>query len=435
MKKKIIVMLILAFMPACIKSVNAQSGSWAGELSVMGTKLPLVFHFDKGSCTIDSPKQGAKGIPAEWVYEENGDVNVNIPSIRATYKGKYDGKEIKGTFTQSGMGFQLDLSHDETAASGPKRPQTPVAPFPYTTEEVTCTFGQYTLHGTLSLPEDFTSETPLVIMVTGSGMQNRDEEILCHKPFAVIADALARNGIASLRYDDCGYGDKSFNSEEYTIHDHAKDAESWVKLLSKRFKNIGVLGHSEGGTIALILAEEGKVGFAISLAGVAVSGSETLKKQNEQILIGSGVPTNIANDYGKALDKIYANIIEGKNIDQSVYSEVPDMMKPNMDKLIKELSTPYFKDFLSTDVSKNLSKVKCPVLALGGKKDIQVDCQSNLDAIDKGLNHSQHKVVAFDGLNHLFQHCQTGMPNEYGEIEETISPEVLTTIIDWIKKK
>ena len=161
--------IILSLTTACISSLigYAQTGSWFGELNIMGQKLPLVFNFYEKTCTMDSPKQGAKGIKTEWTPNSDGDVEITIPMIGAKYKGKYDGKEIRGNFTQSGMSFALNLTQDELGK--PNRPQTPVAPFPYTTEEVTFKNGEVELHGTLTLPENYTKNTPAIVMVTGSG--------------------------------------------------------------------------------------------------------------------------------------------------------------------------------------------------------------------------------------------------------------------------
>ena len=190
-----IVLAMLAF------TANAQEGAWNGELDVMGTKLPLVFNFTTNGCTMDSPSQNAKGIPAEKTVTDDGTIKVKVGMIGATFEGKMANGEIKGTFTQNGFPLPLTLKPGKITV---KRPQTPVPPFPYKEESVSFTNAGYTFNGTLTLPENYTKETPVVLMVTGSGQQNRDEELFEHKPFAVIADALARQGIASLRYDDRG---------------------------------------------------------------------------------------------------------------------------------------------------------------------------------------------------------------------------------------
>lgn len=225
-------------------TANAQQGAWKGELNVMGNKLPLVFNFTKDGCTIDSPLQGAKGIQAEKTVKEDGTIKVTIGMIGASFEGKMADDEIKGTFIQNGFPLPLTLKPGKTMV---KRPQTPKAPFPYKEESVSFTNAGFTFNGTLTLPENYSKNTPVVLMITGSGQQNRDEELFDHKPFAVIADALARQGIASLRYDDRGWGDKSVNFYNFTTEDFCQDATAALPLLRKRFNKVGLLGHSEGG--------------------------------------------------------------------------------------------------------------------------------------------------------------------------------------------
>ena len=222
-------------------TANAQEGAWNGELDVMGTKLPLVFNFTTNGCTMDSPSQNAKGIPAEKTVTDDGTIKVKVGMIGATFEGKMANGEIKGTFTQNGFPLPLTLKPGKITV---KRPQTPVPPFPYKEESVSFTNAGYTFNGTLTLPENYTKDTPVVLMVTGSGQQNRDEEMFEHKPFAVIADALARQGIASLRYDDRGWGDPSVKFMNFTADDFRQDAAAALPLLRKRFSKVGVLGHS-----------------------------------------------------------------------------------------------------------------------------------------------------------------------------------------------
>ena len=290
-------------------TANAQEGAWNGELDVMGTKLPLVFNFSPNGCTMDSPSQNAKGIPAEKTVSDDGTIKVKVGMIGATFEGKMADGEIKGTFTQNGFPLPLTLKAGKLAV---KRPQTPVPPFPYKEESVSFTNAGYTFNGTLTLPENYTKQTLVVLMVTGSGQQNRDEELFEHKPFAVIADALARQGIASLRYDDRGWGDKSVNFADFTTDDFRQDAAAALPLLRKRFNKVGILGHSEGGTIAMMLAAEGKVDFIVSLAGMAISGKETLVMQNRQAMSSIGLPKDIVDSYCATISNILNEIANGK---------------------------------------------------------------------------------------------------------------------------
>lgn len=411
--------------------VSAQEGTWKGELNVQGIKLPLVFHFEANGCTMDSPSQGAKGIKAEKTLTDGSRLKVTVASIGAVYEGKNHGDSICGTFTQNGMSLPLTLMPGEIVV---KRPQTPKAPYPYREENVSFVNGKFTFNGTLVLPENFTKKTPVVLLVTGSGQQNRDEEIFDHKPFAVIADALARQGIASLRYDDRGYGDKMVNFTDFTTDDFKQDAEAGIKFLRARFGKVGVLGHSEGGTIALMLAAEHKVDFAVSLAGMAISGKETLLQQNRKSLASLGLPAAMVDNYCAVVDKVFTSLMEGKKWEEISMEDVPFSFRPLIEKAKEQMSTPYMQHLLKVDVSKLLPQITCPALALNGKKDMQVDCESNIKTLEKGLVCRKHDIYALDNLNHLFQHCNTGSVVEYQQIEETISPEVLTMIATWIQK-
>ena len=413
-------------------TANAQEGSWNGELDVMGTKLPLVFNFSPNGCTMDSPSQNAKGIPAEKTVSDDGTIKVKVGMIGATFEGKMADGEIKGTFTQNGFPLPLTLKAGKLAV---KRPQTPVPPFPYKEESVSFTNAGYTFNGTLTLPENYTKQTPVVLMVTGSGQQNRDEELFEHKPFAVIADALARQGIASLRYDDRGWGDKSVNFADFTTDDFRQDAAATLPLLRKRFNKVGILGHSEGGTIAMMLAAEGKTDFIVSLAGMAISGKETLVMQNRQAMSSIGLPKDIVDSYCATISNILNEIANGKKTSEITIDGVPDNLKPILKKSLEQANSPYIRHFITVDASKQLSKIKCPVLALNGTKDTQVDCAANTTLLEKGLINSKHTIKKIEGVNHLFQHCTTGNVVEYQQIEETIASEVLEIIYSWINNE
>lgn len=411
-------------------AANAQEGTWNGELSVMGNKVPLVFNFFTNGCTIDSPSQGVNGIQAEKTVKDDGTISVKVGMIGATFEGKMIDGEIKGTYVQNGFPLPLTLKPGKLAV---KRPQTPVPPFPYKEEGVSFTNAQYTFNGTLTLPENYSKNTPVVLMVTGSGQQNRDEELFSHKPFAVIADALARQGIASLRYDDRGWGDKSVNFADFTTDDFRQDAAAALPLLRKRFNKVGILGHSEGGTIAMMLAAEGKADFIVSLAGMAISGKETLIMQNRQAMSAIGLPKETVDSYCNSISKALDEIASGKKASEINIDDVPQALKPITIKALQQADTPYIRHFLTVDVGKLLPEIKCPVLALNGTKDTQVDCDANTTRIEKGLADCKHSIKKIDGVNHMFQHCNTGIVTEYQQIEETISPEVLQEVAKWIK--
>lgn len=411
-------------------AANAQEGTWNGELNVMGNKVPLVFNFSTNGCTIDSPSQGVNGIQAEKTVKDDGTIKVKVGMIGATFEGKMADGEIKGTYVQNGFPLPLTLKPGKLVV---KRPQTPVPPFSYKEESVSFTNAQYTFNGTLTLPENYSRNTPVVLMVTGSGQQNRDEELFSHKPFAVIADALARQGIASLRYDDRGWGDKSVNFADFTTDDFRQDAAAAIPLLRKRFNKVGILGHSEGGTIAMMLAAEGKADFIVSLAGMAISGKETLIMQNRQAMSAIGLPKETVDSYCNSISKALDEIASGKKANEININDVPVALKPITIKALQQADTPYIRHFLTVDAGKLLPEIKCPVLALNGTKDTQVDCDANTTRIEKGLANCKHSIKKMDGVNHLFQHCNTGIVTEYQQIEETISPEVLQEVAKWIK--
>lgn len=428
MKKLVLISLLFI---AALFSANAQTGAWSGDLEVQGAKIPLVFHLDDEKPAIDSPAQGAKGIPMQLARIEPDSISINIPMIGATFRGKCKGSEIVGVFTQRGMEFPLTLHSGDTIL---KRPQTPKPPFPYQQEEVSFANGDAVLKGTLTLPQDYNRNTLVIIMVTGSGLQNRDEEIHEHKPFAVIADALAKNGIASLRYDDRGFGESTGDAVNCTTEDLMNDALAGINLLRERFNKVGVLGHSEGGSIALMLGADKKVDFIVSLAGMMISGKETLMDQNRYAFSHTEYPQEVADEYCNLISDIFDN--DPSAAEKLESSNLPAELKQNLKTVIQQMKSPYMQYFVAMDPSKKLSDIKCPVLALNGKKDTQVYYQKNLETLTKGLPKNKlNNIVALDDLNHLFQHCDTGASNEYAVIEETISPEVLTLITDFIRQQ
>ena len=419
---------ILCLMASVAK---AQKGSWSGELNIQGIKLPLVFNFTDDGCTIDSPSQGAKGIKAEKSITPEGKLKVTAGMIGASFEGTMEEQTITGTFTQNGMSLPLTLKPGEQKNN---RPQTPVPPFPYITEEVTFSNGDITLNGTLTLPEGWDKNTKAVVMVTGSGQQNRDEEIFDHKPFAVIADALARKGIASLRYDDRGWGNKAIRITDFTTDDFKQDAAAGIDLLRRKFKTVGVIGHSEGGTIALMLASEGKTDFVVSLAGMTISGKQTLLNQNIDALRSIGLQEETVKKFSEVISDIFDKVAAGQDIDEYLKgAENMENFKPIIEQAKELLTSPYIRHFITIDIQSSLPNIKCPVLALNGKKDTQVEYKQNLETLEKGLVNCSHETIAYDNLNHLFQHCTTGSIVEYHQIDETISQEVLDKIISWIK--
>jgi len=405
-------LLLLCFLCSFF-SVSAQytmDGVWTGKLNVGPQTLTLVLHVaheasGNAVCSLDSPDQGAMNIPVKSDYCSADSINISLEQLGLSYQGRLKGDEIVGTFTQ-GAAFPLTLKRGEETL---KRPQNPMEPFPYKTEEVTFTNAtdKATLAGTLSYPTDYKKgKTPVVLMVTGSGQENRDEEVFGHKPFLVIADYLARHGVASLRYDDRGFGKSTGGDVKHaTTADFARDAASGIEFLRtlKCFSKVGVLGHSEGGSIAFMLGAKGKVDFVISMAGIGVRGDTALTAQANRLLELSGQPMRLS----------------------TLQYHVNAYMK----------KSPWLNFFMDYDPSDDITKTLCPVMAINGERDVQVISSLNLIGIKGHLTENPKNFVKeYPALNHLFQHCTTGNVSEYRMIEETISPEVLEDIARFIKQ-
>ena len=415
--KKIFITLLTALAvmagQAQVNPTTALEGSWSGKLKVGAMSLTLVLHLEQAEgyvkASLDSPDQGAKGIPTSKEYLSDDSVAIKVESIGATYRAKLKDGKLDGTFSQSGMTFPLEMTKGVTEV---KRPQEPKAPYPYETEEVTFKneVDGATLAGTITWPVGYdknAKKKPIVLLfVSGSGQQNRDEELMNHKPFLVIADYLARNGIATLRYDDRATGKSAGGDvKNATSEDFARDAAAGIEFLrsKKAFSKVGILGHSEGGTIAFMLGGQKKVDFIVSLAGPTVKGDTLLAAQSNRILSLSGMPANMTVE---------------KYRQTATSAKIPWL--------------DWFNDY---DPSDNIRKTRCPVFALNGDRDCQVISSLCLPALKELLPSSKkHLIKEYHGLNHLFQHCTTGLPEEYGKIEETISPEVLSDISTWIKQ-
>lgn len=407
-----------------------QTGTWSGKLDVQGKKLTLVFHLDGDEPSMDSPDQAAFGIPIQVERSELGKVSIRIPALGAGFEGQWLIKQIVGTFKQMNLSLPLTLTPEKPL----NRPQTPREPFPYTQEEVTFSNGDAaTLAGTLVLPEGYSRKTPVLVFVTGSGQEDRDETIFDHKPFAVIADALGRAGIATLRYDDRGVGGSTGDVAEATTVDFKDDALAGIRMLRDRFDKVGVIGHSEGGLIALMLAAEKKVDFIVSLAGVAVSGIELLVAQSRTALEAAGYPEDQIETVCKAVGEAAYVRVHGGRMPFPDELDVPDGLKQVYQSILIQIQSPWMRKLLSLDMRPQLGGITCPVLAMNGTKDIQVDYESNLEALRNGLPaNPKNRIEALDGLNHLFQHCTTGALTEYRQIEETFAPEALEMIVQWV---
>jgi len=442
---------------------NDITGEWNGKLKVSGMQLRLVFHISKAenaySATMDSPDQGAKNLPMSKAKFENNTLTVEMASAGIEYVGKLDSGKVTGTFKQGVQSFPMVLTRAAIAKVEMKRPQEPVKPYPYYSEDVTFTNAKanITLAGTLTLPKKM-GKFPVVVMITGSGAQNRDEELMGHKPFLVIADYLTRNGIGVLRLDDRGSFASKGDFKTATTFDFATDVEAAIEYLKTRkeidVKHIGLIGHSEGGIIAPLVASRNKsVSFIVMLAGTAIPGSELLIRQQELIGRASGVKESdlkitkeLNTDIYKLVDKISNNDTLKAKITNYLLAkskELPELNIPEgktvndlIELQLSQLMTPWMLNFIRYNPAPTLEKVQCAVLAINGSKDLQVPASVNLPAIEKALKKSGNKhftVKELPGLNHLFQECKTGLPAEYGEIEQTVSPLALETMTGWIK--
>lgn len=439
------------------------TGQWNGLLKVPGAQLRVVFNVTKTgtafSATMDSPDQGAKGIPVTNTTFENGKVKFEITKAGIEYNGDLKNNEIIGTFKQGGQEFPMNLSRNAIEKATAKRPQEPLTPYPYYTEDVTFknSKANISLAGTLSLPGK-EGTFPVVILISGSGPQNRDEELLGHKPFLVIADYLTKNGIAVLRYDDRGTALSQGNFKTATTLDFATDVEAAIGYLKSRKeinkKKIGLIGHSEGGMIAPMVASKSKdVAFIVLLAGTGIKGDQLLLLQQKLIGKASGVSDADLQKNEITNRKAFDIVQQSTSVEQlkwdlaahikQTLKDNPDAEKPagmSQDDFINlqvaQLATPWMQYFIKYNPAPTLEKVTCPVLALNGERDLQVPPKENLEAIKKALLKGGNKKVTIkklSGLNHLFQESTTGAPQEYATIEQTFSPTALTEILIWIK--
>jgi len=469
--KKITLLLSLLLLSTLL---NAQdlTGSWSGALQIQGTTLRIVFNVSAAgsgfTSTMDSPDQGVRGIPAGTTTISGNNITIESPNQGISYKGTFlpDSNVIKGIFKQGSANLPLNLtkgSEQKAIVAKPeKRPQDPTD-FPYKQEEVSfqnIKAGNQ-LSGTLTMPSSG-KVSKIVVLISGSGGQNRDEEILPfnHRPFLVWSDWLTRKGIAVLRYDDRGVGKSTGQQAGSTSADFADDAEAAINYINQRPDlkglSIGFLGHSEGGMIAPMVAVRNPlVKFMVLLAGPGVPISELLVKQNSESLRLAGAPDSINISISSLNRKIYTAIGNYKTLDAAdfkvkmdtvlnaiIRSDQPgnpseEQIKQMLSQNSKVLYTPWFRYFIAFNPADYLSRVKCPVLAVNGTLDSQVDSEANLNGIKTSLLRSGNKkfeIVPLSGLNHLLQKATTGSVKEYVEISETVNPVALEKVSDWINK-
>jgi hypothetical protein len=438
-------------------------GHWEGTVELPNQKLSLRLDLSKQdttwSGTVDSPEQGANGLHLSDIHVTGNEIRFGCNDIpgNALFEAKLDGGRLTGTLKQAGMIFPLSMSREKIAQ--PRRPQEPKPPFPYKEETVSYKNGEIKLEGTLTIPEG-KGPFPSVLLITGSGPQDRNEEIVGHKPFLLISDFLTRAGIAVLRVDDRGMGGSTGRGTHPTSADFAQDAMKGVEFLRGRPeidpKRVGLIGHSEGGLIAPMLASQSnEIAFVVMLAGTGVPGDEIIERQTDLIyraggLGGDSLKTILDNQ--RAIHELIKSGADSTNVrdllfkqtvsampgtigGQSLTPEQKTQVDAMVDRQVHVLTSPWFRYFLATDPRPFLRKVKVPVLALNGERDLQVDPKQNLPEVEKALKEGGNKDVTIKllpGLNHLFQTAKTGSPNEYASIEETFSPDALALIRDWI---
>jgi fermentation-respiration switch protein FrsA (DUF1100 family) len=463
---KTLSLVILTFLISTFAFAQDITGQWNGALKVQGIQLRLVFNVKKTetgfSATMDSPDQGAFGIPVTSTSFENNTLKIAITNANIKYEGTLgDDDIIIGVFNQAGQSFPMNLSREEIEKVGTKRPQEPKKPFPYRSEEVIFENKQaeILLAGTLTMPEK-AGTYPAVVLISGSGPQNRDEELMGHKPFLVLSDYLTRNGIAVLRFDDRGTAASTGNFGSATSVDFATDVASAVQYLQSRPEidksKIGLVGHSEGGLIApMVAGDSDDIDFIVLLAGTGIRGDKLLLAQQALIGEAAGMSPNQLSENELISKKAFEIILKGQG-EEEMKGEIRNYMAqvfrnmnpeniPNgltEDEFVKaqvgQMTSPWMQYFIRYDPAPALEKVSCPVLAINGEKDLQVPPKENLEAIKAALEKGGNTNVTtmeLPGLNHLFQEAETGAPSEYAEIEQTFSPKALEVVLGWIKEQ
>jgi pimeloyl-ACP methyl ester carboxylesterase len=435
-------------------SKSVVAGDWNGAIDAGGLKLRLVFHitaYEGGvlEASFDSLDQGANGILFHSVTVSGSVVKMEAPLIKAQFEGKLsaDGNAIEGSWIQGGS-LPLVLKRGGAPKTAPpKRPQNPTKPYPYREEEVTYSNSAAGIRfsATLTIPEG-KGPFPAVLLITGSGPQDRDETIGTHKPFLVLADHLTRHGIAVLRADDRGTGKSGGKFVGATSADFAGDAEAGVAYLKSRPelnpRKIGLVGHSEGGLIApLVASRNPDVAFIVMMAGPGVRGDALLYEQNRQLMEAGGGGPEAARKAAENV-RVLMELVEAEKdvaaLKEKAQAKLPDVPAERLALQISMLEDPWMRYFLTYDPVPILRKVTCPVLALNGSLDRQVWSKQNLPPIRKALEESGNahfEVVEMAGLNHLFQTAKTGGVQEYETLEETMAPAVLEKIAGWIGKQ
>jgi uncharacterized protein len=448
MWNRIVTVSVLA---GCTWAQTGMEGTWQGALEAGALKLRVGLHIVRNangdwSSTFDSVDQGAIGLPVAVTAVSGRNLHFEMPRMGLKFDGTLsaDGQQIAGTITQ-GVGLPIVFKRSEKTEA-PNRPQTPKPPFPYQAVEVSYENKQGKLAGTLTIPSG-PGPFPAAILITGSGPENRDEEVFGHKPFLVIADYLSRRGIAVLRLDDRGVGGSTGNSTRQTIDEMATDVLSGVDFLKARpevnAKKIGVIGHSEGGIVGpLAASRSADISFVVMLAGPGVTGEQIMYLQAELIAKSAG-GTDASIAQNRVLQEAIFNAARSDPDEkialqnfraewQKTHGAAPGAV---LESQARSVMAPEIRSFAFFDPGTVLRKLKIPVLALNGSRDLQVPPSQNLPAIKAALTaagNQDFEVLEMPGLNHLFQTCRQCTTAEYGVLEETFSPKALDVMGDWL---
>ncbi|MDO6711579.1 alpha/beta fold hydrolase [Aliiglaciecola sp. 2_MG-2023] len=452
-KTKPLISFIIIFwglLPAFSALANV-IGSWQGELKVNeNTSLPMIVHFsqesDQITATLDSPAQGATGIPINEVVVALPEVSFKVNAIGMRFTGSFSNPDtITGTFTQGSAKLPLVLNRSIEIVKAPERPQTPEAPFDYVIEDVVFknSKANINLAGTLTKPKgegDFAA----VILISGSGPQDRDETLFGHKPFAVIADYLTTQGLAVLRFDDRGTAQSGGDFATATSEDFVEDVQAAFEFLAARSDikqhKIGLIGHSEGGMIAPMLASKNQdIAFVVMMAGLGVDGVSLVTQQSFDIQKLMGVEEAALKAQRQQDTQLYKRIVNGMSSEEiHDYFIQKGATEAAATGKAQQLGSPWMRFFLGYQPKQYLDKVSCPILAINGAKDLQVAAQTNLAALNTLLtanNHADFTIKSLPNLNHLFQNADTGLPNEYASIEQTMDTHVLVLMAEWINAR
>ena len=433
------------------------SGTWAGTLDAAGQELRLVFHIvrdDAGQLSgkMDSPDQGAYDLALSAVEGlEDGSVRFEFSMAGGEFTGQLleGGNSIDGSWSQGGGRFPLHLERTDAAALAPKRPQEPQPPFPYEAQDVEFENPEagIRLAGTFTIPAG-DGPHPAVVLITGSGPQDRDETVFGHRPFLVLADYLTRRGIAVLRYDDRGIGESTGDFAVATTPDFASDALAAVAFLKARpevdSEKIGLAGHSEGAIVAPMAANRaGDIAFVVLLASTGVNGRELLVMQAKAMNRAAGLPETVIEQRAEVQESLLDVVASAESDSVAAEQARAILAEAGLagdaaEGQIRSLLSPWMKYFLVYDPLPELRELSIPVLALNGEKDTQVPPTENLLPVEEALlegGNPDVRVEVLPNLNHLFQTAETGVPAEYAGIEETFSPAALEKIAAWILER